>query len=186
MWVVSACKMSRQDPQALQHIAMGFLKCFVAFCKGVYSLAQVKSGHLQASIIFWSLDMSLVSPSTQVTEDSESHRRTLIESTTYRLMCLKHSPVSFVLAFFEGLLGSPVPTALLAKTLNSYSTQGLSSITVAVRCVPPTTSGTGTKQNTHILWDEPPREPARAPCTLTQTRRTARVSSAQWDNRLRR
>lgn len=107
--------------------------------------------------------MSLVPPLTQVTEDSESHRRTLIESATYRLMCLKHSPVSFVLAFFDGLLGSPVPTALLAKTLNSYSTQGLSSITVAVRCVPRTTSGTGTKQNTHILWDEPPREPARPP-----------------------
>lgn len=110
----------------------------------------------------------------------------LIKRATWRLMWQKHSPVSFVLAFFEGLLGSPVPTALLANTLNSYSTQGLSSMTVAVRCEPPTTFGTGTKQNAHIVWDEPPPEPAQAPCTLTQTPGTACISQAWWDNSLHR
>lgn len=45
-------------------------------------------------------------------------------------------------AFLDGLLGSPVPILLVAKTLNSYSTQGLKSMTVADSCFPPSSSGT--------------------------------------------
>lgn len=50
--------------------------------------------------------------------------------------------ISLVRAFMEGLLGSPVPIVLVARTLNSYSTQGLKSVTVADSCFPPSSSGT--------------------------------------------
>lgn len=59
----------------------------------------------------------------------------------------KYVQVPFVLACFDGLLGSPVPMVLLAKTRNSYSTQGLSSVTVALSWWPATTSGTDMKHN---------------------------------------
>lgn len=55
--------------------------------------------------------------------------------------------VPLVLACLDGLLGSPVPIALLARTRNSYSTQGLRSITVAVNWRPPIASGTGKTHN---------------------------------------
>lgn len=58
---------------------------------------------------------------------------------------IQYVHVPFVLACLDGLLGSPVPMELLARTRNSYSTQGLRSITVAVSRVPRTTSGTGRK-----------------------------------------
>lgn len=58
---------------------------------------------------------------------------------------IQYIHVPFVLACLDGLLGSPVPMELLARTRNSYSTQGLRSITVAVSRVPRTTSGTGRK-----------------------------------------
>lgn len=50
--------------------------------------------------------------------------------------------ISLVRVFLEGLLGSPVPIPLVARTLNSYSTQGLKSMTVADSCFPPSSSGT--------------------------------------------
>lgn len=53
-----------------------------------------------------------------------------------------HVRVSLVRAFLDGLLGSPVPMLLVARTLNSYSTQGLRSMTVADSCFPPSSSGT--------------------------------------------
>lgn len=59
----------------------------------------------------------------------------------------KYVQVPFVLACLDGLLGSPVPMVLLAKTRNSYSTQGLSSVTVALSWWPATTSGTDMKHN---------------------------------------
>lgn len=59
------------------------------------------------------------------------------------LLMQNYIQVPFVLACLDGLLGSPVPMVLLARTRNSYSTQGLRSITVAVSRWPPTTSGTG-------------------------------------------
>lgn len=65
------------------------------------------------------------------------------ERTFFLLM--RYIQVPFVLACLDGLLGSPVPMVLLARTRNSYSTQGLRSITVAVSWWPPTTSGTGIK-----------------------------------------
>ncbi len=61
-------------------------------------------------------------------------------------LLMQYIQVPFVLACLDGLLGSPVPMVLLARTRNSYSTQGLRSITVAVSRWPPTTSGTGIKQ----------------------------------------
>lgn len=59
----------------------------------------------------------------------------------------KYVQVPFVLACLDGLLGSPVPMVLLAKTRNSYSTQGLNSVTVALSWWPATTSGTDMKHN---------------------------------------
>lgn len=50
--------------------------------------------------------------------------------------------ISLVRVFLEGLLGSPVPMLLVARTLNSYSTQGLNLVTVADSCFPPSSSGT--------------------------------------------
>ena len=54
-------------------------------------------------------------------------------------------PASLVLTPLEGALGSPVPIALLATTLNSYSTQGLSSTAMADSMSPVTGSGSGDK-----------------------------------------
>lgn len=65
-------------------------------------------------------------------------------------MFMQYIQVPFVLACLDGLLGSPVPMVLLARTRNSYSTQGLRSITVAVSWWPPTTSGTGMKHSAPI------------------------------------
>lgn len=64
----------------------------------------------------------------------------------------RHSQVPLVLACLDGLLGSPVPMVLLARTRNSYSTQGLRSITVAVSCRPPMASGTGKKKQNTMAW----------------------------------
>lgn len=64
-----------------------------------------------------------------------------------RGLFMRYIQVPFVLACLDGLLGSPVPMVLLARTRNSYSTQGLRSITVAVSWWPPTTSGTGITHN---------------------------------------
>lgn len=50
--------------------------------------------------------------------------------------------ISLVRVFLEGLLGSPVPMLLVARTLNSYSTQGLNLVTVADSCFPLSSSGT--------------------------------------------
>lgn len=54
-------------------------------------------------------------------------------------------PASLVLTFLEGVLGSPVPMALLATTLNSYSTQGLSSTAMDDSMSPVTGSGSANK-----------------------------------------
>lgn len=54
-------------------------------------------------------------------------------------------PASLVLTPLEGALGSPVPMALLATTLNSYSTQGLSSTAMADSMSPVTGSGSAYK-----------------------------------------
>lgn len=54
-------------------------------------------------------------------------------------------PASSVRVLADGGLGSPIPTALLATTRNSYSTQALRLTTVAVRVLPTMTSGTGDK-----------------------------------------
>lgn len=50
-------------------------------------------------------------------------------------------PASLVLTALDGALGSPVPIALLATTLNSYSTQGLSCTAMADSMSPVTGSG---------------------------------------------
>lgn len=62
--------------------------------------------------------------------------------------------ISLVRAFLEGWLGSPVPMVLVAKTLNSYSTQGLKSMTVADSCFPPSSSGTE-RHHTNNLSSKP-------------------------------
>ncbi|TNN68702.1 hypothetical protein EYF80_021111 [Liparis tanakae] len=54
---------------------------------------------------------------------------------------LVYLPASLVLTPLDGALGSPVPMALLATTLNSYSTQGLSSTAMADSMSPVTGSG---------------------------------------------
>lgn len=54
-------------------------------------------------------------------------------------------PASLVLTPLDGALGSPVPIALLATTLNSYSTQGLSSTAMADSMSPVTGSGSAHK-----------------------------------------
>lgn len=56
-------------------------------------------------------------------------------------------PAALVFSRADGLLGSPIPTLLLATTRNSYSTQGLKSTTVALWVLPLTTSGTKGKIN---------------------------------------
>ena len=59
-------------------------------------------------------------------------------------------PASLVLTPLEGALGSPVPMALLATTLNSYSTQGLSSTAMADSMSPVTGSGSAYKRVTCV------------------------------------
>lgn len=59
--------------------------------------------------------------------------------------------ISLVRAFMDGLLGSPVPMLLVAKTLNSYSTQGLKSMTAADSCFPPSSSGTERHHRNDLL-----------------------------------
>lgn len=65
---------------------------------------------------------------------------------------MQYIHVPFVLACLDGLLGSPVPMVLLARTRNSYSTHGFRSITVAVSWWPPTISGTGKKKTKCANW----------------------------------
>lgn len=59
---------------------------------------------------------------------------------------LEDLPASLVLTPLEGALGSPVPIALMATTLNSYSTQGLSSTAMADSMSPVTGSGSADKE----------------------------------------
>lgn len=64
-------------------------------------------------------------------------------------------PAAFVFSRADGLLGSPIPTLLLATTRNSYSTQGLRSTTVALRVLPLMTSGTKGKINMSMnFWSK--------------------------------
>jgi len=58
-------------------------------------------------------------------------------------------PASLVRTPLEGALGSPVPMALLATTLNSYSTQGFRSTAIADSMAPVTGSGSGTHTHAH-------------------------------------
>lgn len=50
-------------------------------------------------------------------------------------------PASMVFSLRDGLLGSPVPSVLVAITLNSYSVQGNKFTTVAVSVFPSTSTG---------------------------------------------
>lgn len=60
-------------------------------------------------------------------------------------------PASLDLTPLEGALGSPVPMALLATTLNSYSTHGLSSTAMADSMSPVTGSGSAHKSVTCVF-----------------------------------
>ncbi|TNN71666.1 hypothetical protein EYF80_018017 [Liparis tanakae] len=51
-----------------------------------------------------------------------------------------------VLSLGDGLLGSPFPRVLVAITLNSYSTQGNRSTTVAISSFPSTSAGAAAKK----------------------------------------
>lgn len=64
----------------------------------------------------------------------------------------RHIHVSLVRAFLDGLLGSPVPMLLVAKTLNSYSTHGLNSKTEADSFFPFGSSGTESDTNTERFY----------------------------------
>lgn len=55
-------------------------------------------------------------------------------------------PAALVRICFDDVLGSPTPTLLIATTLNSYSTQGFKSFTVACIICPGTESGTRIKE----------------------------------------
>lgn len=73
--------------------------------------------------------------------------------------------ISLVRAFLEGLLGSPVPMLLVARTLNSYSTQGLKSVTVADSCFPPSSSGTERHHKKITFHQNPARSATESePC----------------------
>lgn len=67
-----------------------------------------------------------------------------------RQLKVRYVRISLVRAFLEGLLGSPAPMSLVARTLNSYSTQGLKSTTVAASCFPPSSSGTERHQRRNL------------------------------------
>lgn len=60
-------------------------------------------------------------------------------------------PASRVLSLRDGLLGSPVPSVLVAVTLNSYSVQGNKSTTVAVSVLPSTSAGARRKCSFHFV-----------------------------------
>lgn len=64
--------------------------------------------------------------------------------------------ISLVRVFLEGLLGSPVPMLLVARTLNSYSTQGLNLVTMADSCFPPSSSGTERHHRNNLSSAPPP------------------------------
>lgn len=53
----------------------------------------------------------------------------------------RDSRASLVVIRGEGSLGGPVPSVLVAVTLNSYSVQGIRLITVAISAFPSTLTG---------------------------------------------
>lgn len=68
-----------------------------------------------------------------------------LSNVYFQLLPQEDLPASLVLTPLEGALGSPVPIALLATTLNSYSTHGLSSTAMADSMSPVTGSGSAHK-----------------------------------------
>lgn len=88
-----------------------------------------------------------------VTYSISNLKLSMLNNNSWDCVSFENLPASLVLTPLDVTLGSPVPMALVATTLNSYSTQGLSCTAIADSRFPVTGSGSADKQwwhNKHV------------------------------------